>query len=178
MSRLGKKPIAIPSGVTVNVNGGSVSVKGPLGNLSRDFKKDISIALSDNVLTLTPVNTEVGTRMLWGTYASHLSNMIEGVSSGYEKKLLIEGVGYKWELKGTNLVLALGFSHPVTVAIPKELAVTVEKNMLTVKGFDKELVGQFSARIKSLKPVEPYKGKGIREEGERVRRKQGKKSAK
>jgi len=178
MSRLGKKPITIPSGATVAVADGAVTVKGPLGSLSRNFKNTIVIAMNEGILTLTPQDQSVTTRMLWGTYASHLQNMITGVTTGYEKKLIVEGVGYKWEVKGKDLAMALGFSHPVIVPIPEGLTVTSEKNNLTIKGYDKEKVGEFAARIKSLKKVEPYKGKGIRYEGQRVRRKQGKKSAK
>ncbi len=178
MSRLGKKPIAIPSGVTVTIAGGDISVNGPKGTLSRSFDEVITISQADAVITLTPQKENVHTRALWGTYASHLQNMLEGVTKGYQKKLTIEGVGYKWDLKGKDLVLSLGFSHPVIVPITEGLTVTVEKGTLTVAGYDKEAVGQFAAQIKSLKPVEPYKGKGIRYEGEHVRRKQGKKSAK
>ena len=178
MSRLGKKPISIPAGASVAIADGRVTVKGPLGSLSRDFKSAIAITTGEGVLTLTPHDQSVTTRMLWGTYASHVHNMLTGVTTGYEKKLIIDGVGYKWEVKGTALALALGFSHPVTVPIPEGLTVTSEKNTLTVKGYDKEKVGEFTARIKALKKVEPYKGKGIRYEGQRVRRKQGKKSAK
>lgn len=178
MSRLGKKPISIPSGADVAIVNGTVSVKGPLGSLSRSFKSPIAITMEEGVITLTPKDQSVTTRMLWGTYASHVQNMIIGVTAGYEKKLLIEGVGYKWEVKGKDLVMALGFSHPVIVPIPEGLTVTSEKNALTIKGYDKEAVGGFAARIKALKKVEPYKGKGIRYEGQRVRRKQGKKSAK
>lgn len=178
MSRLGKKPVGIPSGVSVNAEGSVITVRGPKGSLSRSFKPEIGITIAPEEITLTPQREGVTTRMLWGTYASHLKNMIQGVSEGYQKRLIIEGVGYKWDLKGEGLVLALGFSHPVIVPIPAGLTVVVEKGTLTVSGFDKELLGQFAARIRSLKPVEPYKGKGIRYEGERVRRKQGKKSAK
>ncbi len=178
MSRLGKKPISIPSGADVAITNGTVSVKGPLGSLSRNFKSPIAITMEEGALILTPKDHSVTTRMLWGTYASHLQNMLTGVTTGYEKKLLIEGVGYKWEVKGKDLTLALGFSHHVSIPIPDGLTVTSEKNTLTIKGFDKESVGEFAARIKSLKKVEPYKGKGIRYEGQRVRRKQGKKSAK
>ncbi|HBB65623.1 MAG TPA: 50S ribosomal protein L6 [Candidatus Vogelbacteria bacterium] len=178
MSRLGKKPIAVPTGVTVTVTDGTVAVKGPKGTLSRSFKRDISFSLEGDTVVLTPERETVATRALWGTYASHLKNMVEGVTQGYVKKLTIEGVGYKWDLKGKDVVLALGFSHPVVVLVPEGITVLVEKGTMTVSGYDKEAVGTFAARIKALKPVEPYKGKGIRYEGERVRRKQGKKSAK
>ncbi len=178
MSRLGKKPIIIPSGVTVTIVDGDVSVNGPKGKLSRSFDTVITIAQDGESITLTPQKENVHTRSLWGTYASHLQNMVEGVTKGYQKKLTIEGVGYKWDLKGNDLVLSLGFSHPVIVPIPEDLTVTVEKGSLTVAGCNKEMVGQFAAQIKSLKPVEPYKGKGIHYEDEHIRRKQGKKSAK
>jgi len=178
MSRLGKKPIVIPSEVTVTVNGGDVSITGPKGKLSRTFDEIITITKNENTLVLLPKKENVGTRSLWGTYASHLQNMVEGVTEGFQKKLVIEGVGYKWDLKGRDVVLALGFSHPVVVAIPEGVTVLIEKGLMTVSGYDKEAVGQFAAKIKSLKPVEPYKGKGIHYDGERIRRKQGKKSAK
>src|SRR3989344_3671376 len=121
MSRLGKKPISIPAGASVAIADGRVTVKGPLGSLSRDFKSAIAITTGEGVLTLTPHDQSVTTRMLWGTYASHVHNMLTGVTTGYEKKLIIDGVGYKWEVKGTALALALGFSHPVTVPIPEGL---------------------------------------------------------
>ncbi len=178
MSRLGKKPVTIPSGVTVAIDGGNVSISGPKGKLVRTFNEIIVITQSDGALVLTPKKETVTTRALWGTYASHLKNMMQGVTDGYQKKLTIEGVGYKWDMKGSELVLSLGFSHPVVVTIPDGIMIAIEKGSMTVTGYDKEAVGQFSAKIKSLKPVEPYKGKGIRYEGERVRRKQGKKSAK
>ncbi|MEK7068361.1 MAG: 50S ribosomal protein L6, partial [Patescibacteria group bacterium] len=116
-------------------------------------------------------------RALVGTYASHIRNMLQGVTAGFTKKLLVEGVGFKWDVQGKTVNLALGFSHPVKVAIPEGLTVTADKGALTIVGFDKELVGQFAANIRALKKPEPYKGKGIRYEGEVIRRKQGKKAA-
>lgn len=175
MSRIGKKILAVPEKTEVKIGDGVVSVKGPLGELSRPFKKDITITLADGKITLVPENDEV--YPLWGTYSAHLSNMIAGVHKAFQKKLIIEGIGFKSEVKGEELVLALGFSHPVKVKIPKGLKVTAEKNVLTITGIDTEMVGQFAAGVRALKKPEPYKGKGIRYEKEVVRRKQGKKTA-
>lgn len=177
MSRIGKKVIAIPKSTEVTLSDGLVTVKGPLGTLNKKFKKDIEITIGATEITLVPKIENLENRALWGTYASHIMNMIAGVTTPYVKKLIIEGIGYKSEVKGDNLVLALGFSHPVVVPIPKTLKVTAEKNVLTVTGIDKEVVGEFVASVRSLKKPEPYKGKGIRYEGEVVKRKQGKKTA-
>lgn len=177
MSRLGKNPIEIPAGVTVELSGDTVTVKGPKGELVRTFRSEISIKLEENTIILTPVGDNVFVRSLWGTIGSHLRNMLEGVTKGFEKKLVLEGVGYKSAVAGTSLDLALGFSHPVKVPIPEGLTVTAEKNLITISGIDKESVGQFSAYVRSLKKPEPYKGKGFHYDGEVIRRKQGKKSA-
>ena len=177
MSRLGKNPIEIPAGVTVELSGDTVTVKGPKGELVRTFRSEISIKLEENTIILTPVGDNVFVRSLWGTIGSHLRNMMEGVTKGFEKKLVLEGVGYKSAVAGTSLDLALGFSHPVKVPIPEGLTVTAEKNLITISGIDKESVGQFSAYVRSLKKPEPYKGKGFHYDGEVIRRKQGKKSA-
>jgi large subunit ribosomal protein L6 len=177
MSRIGKKPITLVSGTLLTVSGNTVKVKGPLGELSRDFRPDIGIAVSENTVTLSVAKQTPQAPALWGTYASHISNMIKGVNKAYEKRLVIEGIGFKVDVKGTDMVLSLGFSHPVKVSIPKGLAVKVEKGVITISGIDKELVGQFAASIRSLKKPEPYKGKGIRYENEVIRRKEGKKAA-
>ena len=177
MSRLGKNPIEIPAGVTVELSGDTVTVKGPKGELVRTFRSEISIKLEENTIILTPVGDNVFVRSLWGTIGSHLRNMMEGVTKGFEKKLVLEGVGYKSAVAGTSLDLALGFSHPVKVPIPEGLTVTAEKNLITISGIDKESVGHFSAYVRSLKKPEPYKGKGFHYDGEVIRRKQGKKSA-
>ncbi|MEI6843058.1 MAG: 50S ribosomal protein L6 [bacterium] len=177
MSRIGKKVIAIPEKTEVTFVGGVLTVKGPIGTLSRNLKSDIGININGKEITLTPKTTSIADRALWGTYASHIMNMIAGVVTPFTKKLVIEGIGYKSEVKGESLVLALGFSHPVNVAIPKTLKVTAEKNVITVSGMDKEVVGEFAAKVRALKKPEPYKGKGIRGEFEVVKRKQGKKSA-
>jgi len=177
MSRLGKKEIAIPSGVTATQEGNALRVKGPKGELSRSFLTDITITIAGDVITLAPRGSlTVFARALWGTYSSHIRNMIKGVTEGYVEKLLIEGTGYKWSVSGTNLDLSLGFSHPVKVAIPTGITVKAEKGELTITGIDKEVVGSFAAYIRSLKKPEPYKGKGIRYEGEVIERKQGKRS--
>lgn len=176
MSRIGKKGIGIPEKTEVTINSGTVSVKGPKGTLSRDFRSDVSIALEGDHISLSVSKENKQTRALWGTYASHIKNMVKGVNDGFEKKLILEGVGFKSQVTGDKLVLALGFSHPVTVSIPKDLSVKAEKNLLTISGIDKELVGSFAAKIRALKKPEPYKGKGFRYHDEIIRRKQGKKS--
>lgn len=176
MSRIGKKGIIIPDKTEVSMNSGVVLVKGPKGSLERNFRPDISIAINDKDIFLSLAKKNKQTKALWGTYASHLKNMIKGVNDGFEKKLILEGVGYKSQVNGNKLVLALGFSHPVEVEIPEKLNVKAEKNVLTVSGIDKELVGSFSAKVRALKKTEPYKGKGFRYFDEIVRRKQGKKS--
>jgi large subunit ribosomal protein L6 len=177
MSRIGKKVIVIPEKTEVNLSSGVFTVKGPLGTLSKNFKSDININIGDKEITLQPKKETIETRALWGTYASHIMNMIEGVNKLFSKKLILEGIGYKSEVKGDKLVLALGFSHPVNVQIPEGLKITAEKNLITVSGIDKETVGEFSAKVRALKKPEPYKGKGFRYEGEIIKRKQGKKTA-
>lgn len=176
MSRIGKKPIVIPAQTEVTVASGNVSVKGPKGTLSKKVLPDISIEVVGNEVILKKARNNKQSAALWGTYASHIKNMITGVNTPYQKKLILEGVGFKSEVKGTNLVLALGFSHLVNVPIPEGITVTAEKNVVTISGINKELVGEFSARVRALKKPEPYKGKGFRYEGEVIRRKQGKKS--
>lgn len=176
MSRIGKKGIVIPDKTEVSINSGTVSIKGPKGSIERNFRPDISIVVSDKNISLTPVKENNQTRALWGTYASHIKNMIKGVNEGFEKRLILEGVGYKSQVSGNKLVMALGFSHPVEMEIPAGLNVKSDKNILTISGIDKELVGSFSAKIRDLKKPEPYKGKGFRYFDEVIRRKQGKKS--
>ncbi len=176
MSRIGKQLIIIPEKTEVVKNDSVITVKGPLGELSREFGNEIEIITNDKEVTLKPLNDSNFANALWGTYASHIKNMVDGVNKLFEKKLIIEGVGFKVEASGEDLVLSLGFSHKINVKIPKELNVVVEKNTITVSGINKELVGQLTANIRALKKPEPYKGKGIKYEGEVVRRKQGKKS--
>ncbi len=183
MSRIGKKVIAIPAKTTVTYIDGVFTVAGPLGTLSKTFKSDIDITIGADAVTLAPKAGKTAVKMtgatvsLWGTYASHIMNMISGVTTPFVKKLIVEGIGYKSEVKGTTLVMALGFSHPVHIEIPKDLKVTAEKNIITISGSDTESVGAFTAKVRSWKVPEPYKGKGIRGEFEVVKRKQGKKSA-
>ena len=177
MSRIGKKVIAIPAKTEVSLSGGLLTVKGPLGTLTKKLKQDIEVTIGATEITLVPKRITLENKALWGTYASHIMNMISGVTTPFVKKLIVEGIGYKSDVKGNNLVLALGFSHPVNVPIPEGLKVTADKNIITATGIDKEVVGEFTASIRSLKKPEPYKGKGIRYEGEIVKRKQGKKTA-
>jgi len=177
MSRLAKRPIAIPAKTEVTVSGGSVNVKGPKGTLQRPLHRLVTIEVGKDGVQVSPKGESLQSRALIGTYASHVKNMMLGVNSGFSKKLFIEGVGYKWDVQGKTLNLALGFSHPVKVAIPEGITVKADKGALDISGFDKELVGQFAADIRAMKKPEPYKGKGIRYDGEIIRRKQGKKAA-
>ena len=176
MSRIGKQPITIPAGVVVTLSDKQVSVKGPKGELHRNLHPMITISQKDDMLTVTPQDDSSLAQALWGTYASHIINMITGVTDGYEKQLVVEGVGFKADVKGSNLEMSLGFSHPISVTIPENLTVASEKNVITIQGFDKERVGQFAAKVRAFKKPEPYKGKGIRYSNEIIRRKEGKKT--
>ena len=176
MSRIAKKPITIPEKTDVKYSAGVLTVKGPLGEISKTFRPEITIKVENNEITLIPVRESLDILALWGTYASHIRNMLEGVHKAYEKKLIVEGIGFKSDVKGKELHLSLGFSHPIMREIPDGLKVTAEKNVITVSGIDTEKVGQFVAQVRSLKKPEPYKGKGIRYSDEVIRRKQGKKS--
>ncbi len=178
MSRIGKQTVIVPAGTEVKLTGTTLSVKGPKGSLVRDFSGPVTIHINDSEITFTPNKEGDKTvNSLWGTYASHVKNMVIGVNEGYTKKLILEGVGFKSEIAGKLLNLALGFSHPVKVEIPEGLTVTAEKNNITVIGIDKELVGSFTASVRAMKKPEPYKGKGFRYSDEVIRRKQGKKAA-
>jgi large subunit ribosomal protein L6 len=189
MSRIGKRAIEIPSGVEFTVSENEIMVKGKGGTLTRSLHHAIKVAVDGKEVTVSPVGNSRTARALWGTYAAHIRNMIMGVMTPFVKKLQIEGIGYKAEVQparpgepghsggGKNLKLALGFSHPVIVPIPQGITTLVEKNIITISGADKEQVGQFAASVRALKKPEPYKGKGIRYEGERVREKAGKKAA-
>lgn len=178
MSRIGKQTILITAGVEAKLSDKTFTVKGPKGTLTREFPGNVTITITGNEITFVPKNADdKKNRALWGTYASHVKNMVNGVSTGYSKKLILEGVGFKSEVAGTVLKLALGFSHPVNVEIPTGLEVKAEKNNITVSGIDKEMVGQFAASVRALKKPEPYKGKGFHYDDEVVRRKQGKKAA-
>jgi len=177
MSRIAKKPIMIPAKTEASFSGGIFTVKGPLGTLTKIMKPHIKFTIENGGITIEPTNTSLQAKALWGTYASHIKNMISGVNKVYEKKLIVEGIGYKADIKGKDLVLALGFSHTITVPIPSDLKVTSEKNTVTISGVDIEKVGQFAAQVRALKKPEPYLGKGVRYSDEVVRRKQGKKAA-
>lgn len=177
MSRIGKQIINIPEKTEISISGNVLAVKGPLGELSRKVHPLVVINVNGNEASVSPKKETIEARALWGTFASHLKNMVSGVNKPFEKKLILEGIGFKSEVKGDEIVFALGFSHPVKVKIPQGLKVTAEKNLITVSGTDKELVGEFSANLRALKKPEPYKGKGMRYENEMIKRKQGKKTA-
>ena len=177
MSRIGKQEIQIPKGVEITKSGDILKVVGPKGTLTKIFRDDIIINITNNSITLNVKRNDKFSKALWGTYASHIKNMIKGVETPYQKKLILEGVGFKSEVRGKELNLALGFSHPVIVPIPESITVTAEKNNITITGIDKELVGSFTANLRALKKPEPYKGKGMRYVDEVIRRKQGKKTA-
>lgn len=175
MSRIGKLPISIPSGVTVDVKDRVVTVTGPKGTLTFTHHERVTATMADNVITITvrqPNNQN--DRALWGLTRVLIANMIIGVTTGYEKKLEINGVGFKAQVTGQKLTLNLGFSHPIDFAIPEGLKVTVEKNVVSISGIDKQLVGETAATIRAMKKPEPYKGKGIKYIDEVIRRKAGK----
>ncbi len=177
MSRVGKRPIAIPAGTEVTVSDSLLTVKGKGGTLTRSLHPAVSVKIEGKDVVVAPQNDSRLARALWGTYASHVRNMVAGVTTPFKKSLQIEGVGFRAEMQGKNIKLALGFSHPVIMSIPEGLTVAIEKNILHVSGANKETVGQFSASLRALKKPEPYKGKGIRYVGEVVRQKAGKKAA-
>lgn len=177
MSRVGKQILEIPQKTTVDLNNGVLTVKGPKGELSRAFKSVVAINIADNTVSFVPQKNDIATRALWGTYASHVSNMIKGVNEGYVVKLILDGIGYKADVVGTSLNMSLGFSHPVNVTIPSGITVASEKGSITISGIDKEAVNLFASQIRAMKKPEPYKGKGFRYEKEVIKRKQGKKSA-
>ena len=176
MSRLAIHPITLPHSVEVVADGCIVFVKGPKGSLSKTLHPDIGFVIDteNHTVQVEKKKETKFSQAMWGTSASHLRNMIHGVVEGYEKKLIIEGVGYKVEMQGNMLSLRVGFSHPVDIKIPEGLDVEIVKNTITIKGIDKELVTSFAAKVRLVKKTEPYKGKGIRYDGEVVRRKSGK----
>lgn len=176
MSRIGKQEIVISDGVKVAQDGNILTVAGPKGTIVKNFRDDITITIANNIINLNIKRNDKFSKSLWGTYASHIKNMIKGVVTPYQKKLILEGVGFKSEIKGKEFHFALGFSHPVIIKIPDAITATADKNNITITGIDKELVGNFTASIRALKKPEPYKGKGMRYEDEIIRRKQGKKT--
>ncbi len=177
MSRTGKKSITVPAGTEIKIGVAEVTVKGKGGTLTKSVHPAVKIAVENNEVTVTPANNSRLAKALWGTYAAHMRNMISGVNTPFIKKLQVEGIGFRAELSGKALKLTVGFSHPVNLTVPENLTVAIEKNIITVSGADKEAVGEFSATIRATKKPEPYKGKGIRYEGEVVRMKAGKKVA-
>ena len=179
MSRIGRMPVTVPKGVSVSLNGQTVSVKGPKGELSRTIHPDMKIAVDGSTVVVTRPTEESRHKALHGLTRSLVNNMVEGVAKGYVKVLEIQEVGFKAEKKGNGLQLSLGFSHPVVYPTPAGITFTVDNNtVLKIEGPDKELVGQVAAEIRSMRKPEPYKGKGVRYQGEVVRRKAGKTGAK
>lgn len=175
MSRIGKLPIEIPSGVTVSFEGSIINVKGPKGALSREIMDGVSLVMDDNKVLVSRADDTKSAQAAHGLTRTLINNMVAGVTKGFEKVLEITGVGYRAEVKGNILSLALGYSHPVNFDIPKGISVEVEKmTKVMVKGTDRELVGQTAAKIRSFRAPEPYKGKGIRYAGENILRKAGK----
>ena len=177
MSRIGKKAILIPSGVNISFDGKTILVKGPLGELSLDIRPEIMPHITDKEVNIVPKIQNKLTNSLWGLYRALIFNMVKGVTDGFEKKLELKGIGYKAELKDDKLILFLGFSHPIEFAVPSDIKIKIDKNIISLSGIDKVKIGQTAARIRSFRPPEPYKGKGIRYVGEVVRRKIGKRAA-
>ncbi len=175
MSRIGKQPVLIPDGVTVEVSGQTVTVKGAKGECAYTAPACIAIAVEDNSVVVSRVDESKHGKAMFGTVRSLINNMIFGVSQGYKKELAIEGVGYKAQMQGESIVLSLGYSHDINYSIPAGIKVDVQNGTtVSVEGIDKQLVGQVAARIRDYSPAEPYKGKGVRYVGEQIRRKEGK----
>ncbi len=175
MSRIGKQTIEIPQGVTVSMNDGMIVVQGPKGTLERSIHPLVTLNVADNSVTVDVANKENKTeRSLWGTYASHVKNMVIGVTTGFSKQLEVNGVGYKIAMQGTDIRLDVGYSHPVIFAIPQEIKASTEKNIITLESANKEILGAIAAEIRAVRKPEPYKGKGIKYMEETIRRKAGK----
>ncbi|QQR68752.1 MAG: 50S ribosomal protein L6 [Alphaproteobacteria bacterium] len=176
MSRIGKHAITVPSGVTVEIKGQSVSAKGKMGVLSMSVMDDVGVTLEDGRVKVAPRTASRAGRIMWATTRTLVANMVKGVSDGFRKVLEIDGVGYRAAVQGNEVVLQLGYSHEVRYAIPEGIAIKADKpTVLSISGIDCQRVGQVAAEIRSMRPPEPYKGKGIHYEGERIRRKEGKK---
>ena len=178
MSRIGKLPIEVKEGVTVTIDGRNVKVSGPKGELSYKIAKEVEAEMIDGRVVVSVKKNAKDAGGFYGLTRTLIANMVQGVSAGFEKKLEFTGVGYRANMEGRDLVMALGFSHPVRYTPREGIEIKVEKNVITISGIDKQLVGQTAAEIRDLKKPEPYKGKGIRYEGERIRRKAGKAAAK
>lgn len=175
MSRVGKNPVVIPAGVKVSLDNGIIVVKGPKGELKRQLHPDVEVTLEDGQVSVTRSTNLKDHRSLHGTMRANIQNMVIGVTEGFSRKLELVGVGYKVELMGQNLVITIGYSHPVAFIPPTSITFTVESNTaMTVSGIDKQLVGQIASKIRAVRPPEPYKGKGIKYAGEKIRRKAGK----
>lgn len=174
MSRIGKQPIAIPDGVTATVQDGVISIKGPKGELTRSIHPDISVVVEDGAIVCSIARKSKQAQALWGTTRAVIAGAVQGVSEGHKKQLELHGVGYRAAVKGKDLELVVGYSHPVTIAAPEHITFGVEKDVVTVEGIDPVLVGQVASNIRKVRKPEPYKGKGIRYVGEHVRRKVGK----
>lgn len=177
MSRIGKKPVTVPQGVEVMLDLPFVTVKGSKGEVKREFHLDIDIIKNGDIISIKPKNNSGDVSNFWGLTRALLINMLKGVSEGFEKVLEFNGIGFKAAVKDKSLEMALGFSHPVIVEAPEGVEFKVEKNKITIRGIDKELVGQVAAKIRSYRPPEPYKGTGIFYQGETITRKAGKKAA-
>ncbi len=178
MSRIGERKLSIPDGVTVSVNGNVVDVKGPKGELTFEFSKLVSVVVEDGVVLTKQIKPSKEANMMQGTTNSLISNMITGVSKGYDKGLEAVGVGYRFQVSGNKITINAGYSHPVIIEAPEGLTVTSESNTeITIHGIDKQKVSEFAANVRKVRQPEPYKGKGIRYKGEHVRRKEGKKAA-
>ncbi len=176
MSRIGKKPISVPAGVTVTIDGQSVTVKGPKGQLSYTAPEEVEVAQNGGELNVAPRDASQRASAMWGLTRTLVGNMVEGVTKGYEQALELVGVGYRAQMKGPALVMQLGFSHEIDFPAPSGISFAVPKQTeIRVAGIDKQLVGEVAARIRRIRPPEPYKGKGVRYAGEKVRRKEGKK---
>lgn len=176
MSRVGKHPVELPQGVTAEVKGHTVAIKGKLGNLSIEFPAEVDVKMEAGKLSVTPRLNSQRARMMWGTTRNNLNNLVKGVSEGFRTVLEIEGVGFKAAVQGKELVLNIGFSHEVRYKIPDGITIKAEKpTVIAITGSDRQKVGQVAAEIRGLKKPEPYKGKGIKYEGEKIRRKEGKK---
>ncbi len=176
MSRIGKRPIEIPEKTDVSITDGVLTVHGPLGTLTKVVHPHVSITVDEGAVTVAPTNETRLARALWGTYASHVKNMLRGVNEEYKKKLILDGIGYRMAVSGKELTLNVGYSHPVVLELPEGVKAEVEKNELTISGINKEEVGQFAANVRAKKKPEPYKGKGFHYDDEIVLRKQGKKA--
>jgi large subunit ribosomal protein L6 len=177
MSRIGRKPIEIPDGVEIDVKPGAVSVKGPKGALEQSVNREMTVAIDDGTLTVSRPTDRGDHRALHGLTRSLIANMVEGVTNGFERRLEIQGVGYRANLRGKNLEMALGYSHPVSIEAPEGIEFEVpQPTEVIVRGIDKQLVGETAARIRKSRPPEPYKGKGVRYRGEHVARKVGKRA--